>query len=166
MSYSSTAADTLVYIKIQKNEESLNTENTETTENIHSIPILFDNSQQKHSEINLMKRIKHVIEEYDPATYDICHENGADLIIAHVLTGETLLLVRRNLCDGSLTKALSTKSTDGNDSDDDGSDKKTFESVRDNMVFLIDCSPNMLEPMSLNGEKEEKTTGLQIALDF
>ena len=90
MSYSSTAADTLVYIKIQKNEESLNTENTETTENIHSIPILFDNSQQKHSEINLMKRIKHVIEEYDPTTYDICHENGADLIIAHVLTGETL----------------------------------------------------------------------------
>ena len=54
---------------------------------------------------------------------------------------------------------------DGNDSDDDGSDKKTFESVRDNMVFLIDCSPKMLEPMSLTGEEEEKTTGLQIALD-
>ena len=48
------------------------------------------------------------------------------------------------------------------DDEDMVDEKKMFESVRDNVVFLIDCSPSMLEIIEF---EETSTTGLNIAME-
>jgi len=42
------------------------------------------------------------------------------------------------------------------DSEDETDDNKTtFESVRDHVVFLIDCSPSMLEPVIQDDDDDD-----------
>jgi hypothetical protein len=44
------------------------------------------------------------------------------------------------------------------ESDDEIEDKKIFESVRDNIIFLIDCNEQMLEPVEVDDESSSSSS--------
>jgi len=75
---------TKVFINLQGNNSKM--------DNNNSIPVIYNHSQ-RYAEQKLMESIKIVFPEYDDKTYDIYHDNGAELDISRVLEGDTLLLI-------------------------------------------------------------------------